>query len=106
MIKLIALLKRREGKHKVLALKYITHANRYFRRFLYPLGSNSGPEADREYDVITEIWFDDQESFDKCLAHLGSPDIKAIITADEDRLFDRKSMRFFTVEEKEDPLPQ
>ena len=112
MIKLVCLLKKRDGmttaefreyyetQHKVIGRESMRHSERYMRRFLDPLDGQD--EADQPYDVITEIWFKDRDALAKGLAFANRPEIRGPLTEDEDKLFDRASMRFYTVEEHED----
>ena len=112
MIKSIGLLKRRPGmsvsefrdyyetKHRVIGEKYLTgFASRYIRRFLEPADGHSPDE--NEFDVIREVWYEDEDSYERCRAHLGRPEVRAEIVADEEQLFDRSRNRFFVVEEHE-----
>lgn len=112
MIKLVCLLKKRDGMttaefreyyethHKVIGRESMRYSERYLRRFLDPL---EGMEEDEQpYDVITEIWFKDRDALARGLAYSNQPKIRNPLTEDEDKLFDRPSMRFYTVEEHED----
>jgi hypothetical protein len=115
MIKSIGLLKRRPGmsvaefrayyetKHRVIGEKYLTgYASRYVRRSLEPADGRSSEE--NEFDVILEIWYADQDAFERCSANLGRPEVRAEIVADEEQLFDRTRNRFFLVEEHESDM--
>ena len=112
MIKSIGLLKRQPGmsvsefrdyyetKHRVIGEKYLSgFASRYFRRFLEPADGHSPDE--NEFDVILEVWYEDQDSYERCRANLDRPEVRAEIVADEEQLFDRPRNRFFVVEEHE-----
>lgn len=52
------------------------------------------------FDVMTELTFVDEEMHQKCLDALADPVIGKIIAEDEEKLFDRKSMRTFIVDER------
>jgi hypothetical protein len=54
--------------------------------------------------VILEIWYADQDAFERCSANLGRPEVRAEIVADEEQLFDRTRNRFFLVEEHESDM--
>ena len=112
MIKLVCLLKKRDGmtteefrhyyetRHRFVALPSMRYAERYMRRFLDPLEGMG--DGDQPYDVITEIWFRDRDAFQKFTAFVNQPEFRSALTEDEDQLFDRLTMRFYTVEEHED----
>ena len=115
MIKSIGLLKRREGMsvaefrdyyestHRRIGEKHLRgFAARYLRRFLEP--ADGRPVNENEFDVILEIWYPDQDAYDRGRAHLGRPEVRAEIVADEEKLFDRARSRFFVVEEHESDL--
>ena len=118
MIKLITLLTRKPGlsreefidyyeaNHRVIGEKYLSgYAVKYQRRFLSHLEGAILEGGDPPFDVLMEIWFPDQATFDRAMAHLQTPEAQAEILADEEKLFDREKMRSFTVEEYESELP-
>ncbi|MEM7366828.1 MAG: EthD domain-containing protein [Pseudomonadota bacterium] len=117
MIKLVMPMKRRPGmtieafreyyetKHRVIGDKYLKgYASRYLRRFVNPLPDREGKLYDPEYDVILEIWYPDQETFEACGKNLSQPDIAQEIREDEEKLFDMQFMRSYLVEECESDL--
>jgi len=120
MLKLVSLMKRKPGLsmeqfieayesatdgHRLLGERYLRpHACRYVRRFLEPVATPAHAAAADDYDVLMEIWFPDRTSFDTTMATLANPDIAAEIAADEERLFDRASIRSFFVEEFESEM--
>jgi ATP-dependent RNA helicase HelY len=61
---------------------------------------------DRVCDVLTELWFDDEADFLQGMAYLSDPETAAIIQADEEKLFDRSSIRFMVMEDHETVLKQ
>jgi uncharacterized protein (TIGR02118 family) len=112
MIKLIFMLKRRPGMsrgefveyyestHARLGERYVPNAKRYVRRYLHPLAEPfTGAVKEPDYDVMTELWFDNQAEMDKAMARLGEPDVLAEITRDEEKLFDRPRHRLYIAEE-------
>ena len=114
MFKAIAMIKRKPGttmeqlihhyesKHAVLAMERVPNLKKYVRHYLHPYGNNVyGQDQEAPYDVITEIWFDDREDFEKAMAYLTEPETAAIIGEDEERVFDRSSIRFMTLEDHE-----
>ncbi len=117
MFKVIVMIKRKQGlsmeefihyyenHHAPLGLSKVPNLKRYVRHFLRPFG-NAIYAADVEtpYDVLTEIWFDDEADFQRGMDYLSDPETAAIIGADEDRLFERASIRFMLVESHESDL--
>lgn len=114
MIKLIFMLKRRpgmsredfiaryEGGHAQLGAKHVPNAARYVRRYLEPLPELfTGEVIEPDHDVITELWFDDEEQYAIAMLRLAEPDIAAEIVADEELLFDRSKHRVFIVDERD-----
>ena len=112
VIKLVIPMKRRPGmsieefreyyesNHRLIGEKYLKgYVTKYMRRFVNPLPDRNGELYDPEYDVILEIWYPDEETFKACGAHLSRPDIAAEIRADEEKLFDMRSMRSYLVDE-------
>ncbi len=118
MIKMVTLLRRKPGLsmaefidryengHRHIGERYLRgFASRYVRRFLTPIGvpghQLSEPDS---YDVLMEIWFPDRDCYDAAMTVLSTPEAMAEIAADEERLFDRDSLRSFTVEEFESDM--
>lgn len=112
MIKVLGLLKRRsdmtteafrtyyETHHRVIGEKYLQgYAVKYQRRYLEALDDKA-----LEHDVLLEVWYPDAATHQAASKHLSQPTIAAEIAADEERLFDRPSNRFFTVTEVESSL--
>jgi hypothetical protein len=78
------------------------YATRYVRRFTTPFGR----EADAlDPDVVMEIDFPDTATMDAFFASVQAPDIAAMIAEDEDKLFDRASMRVYVLDERASDLP-
>lgn len=118
MIKMVTLLKRRPGMsmeefieyyeshHRVIGERVLKpHAARYVRRYLDPVANPSGGKAeDSEYDVLLEVWYPDEASFEAAMKTISAPDNLKIIEEDEARLFDRPRMRSFMVREFESDM--
>jgi hypothetical protein len=95
-----------EGVHARLCLKYAVGALRYVRRYVQPLplpGSSVAEELD--FDVVTEIWFDNRAIYDKVVEAASLGLMPAEVLEDEERLFDRPKSRFATVVECDSELP-
>lgn len=114
MIKLVMPMKKRPGMsteefrnyyeshHRLIGEKYLKgFVSRYVRRFLNPLPDRSGNVTEPEYDVLLEIWYPDEASFQACGKKLRQPDIAKEIAEDEAKLFDLTRMRSYLVEEFE-----
>jgi hypothetical protein len=117
MFKVVMLMKRRPGMtpeafkdyyettHARIGERVLPTAERYFRRFLTPLGPPAaGPELEPVADVITEIWFKDHATYEATMLALAEPATIAEIVADEENLFDRTSIRMYAVDERESDL--
>jgi uncharacterized protein (TIGR02118 family) len=55
--------------------------------------------AGRAFDVMTEVSFESEETFQKMMDALADPEIGAVIAADEENFLDRSTMRTYFVEE-------
>lgn len=94
-----------ETMHAPLAARSSTGIRRYLRRYLEPhVHPETGEPGELPYDVITELWFDDEETFRRTLAYLTTTKMPKAIVEDEEKLFDRSSFRIFTVSEHETDL--
>ena len=114
MFKSVFLLKRKPGTtmeefkayyettHRLLGERVLPTAQRYVRRYLTPFSPDPGALAEEpEFDVITEVWFEDRAAFDAAVASLGEPATAQEIMEDEARFMDRSRIRLFTIEECE-----
>jgi hypothetical protein len=94
-----------ENSHVPLALKYTKGPVRYVRRYLEPQRhAESGTCEELPYDVITELWFDDEAIWRGTVDYIANNVMPADIVADEARVFDRTTMRIATVIECETDL--
>jgi hypothetical protein len=118
MFKIVCFLKRKPGisreefikyyesNHRLIGERSCSNWRRYVRRYLAPLPDVVTGEAGTfEYDVVTEMWFDDRAGYDSAVRELSKPEISAVIAADEENLFDRGKNRLFCVEEYESVKP-
>ncbi len=118
MIKLINLLKRNpamslqefidyyENVHRFIGEKYFKgYADRYLRRYLRPVPASIYPaEMQRKYDVVMEVWFPDQKTWEACFKRMVIPEAQAEIQEDSAKMFDLKNMHFFVAEEYESQM--
>ena len=91
-----------ENHHVPLALKYSSGISRYFRRYLAAQPNpETGASGELQFDVITELWFEDEAKFRGTVKYLSTSIMPDEIVADEKRLFDRPTMRIATIVERE-----
>jgi EthD domain len=117
MVKVIGFFRRREGMsredfieyyettHSKLAGKYLVNLGitQYVRRYLNPLTDwLTGLTRESGFDVIMELWFKDQASFDVAFgAGPADPAMMAEFETDQEKLFDRSRMCYAVVDEHE-----
>lgn len=78
---------------------------RYFRRYVERLAVTG--EADPNafpYDVITEVWFDNREDFERVVNSVPQGNLPDGVASDEEQFLDRSKTRFITVVERESDL--
>ena len=94
-----------ENHHVPLALKYSSNISRYVRRYLTPHPNpDTGAADELQFDVITELWFDDEAKFQGTVKYLSTSVMPDEIVNDEKRLFDRATMRMATIVECESDM--
>ena len=78
---------------------------RYVRRYLDPLPhAESGTNEELPYDVVSELWFDDEAVFKGTAEYLSVTVMNDAVVNDEMNLFHRPTMRMATVFECETPM--
>jgi hypothetical protein len=94
-----------ENHHAPLCAKYTSGISRYQRRFLT---SHPNPETgvtdELPFDVITELWFEDEALFRGTVKYLATSIMPDEVVEDEKRLFDRSKTRMATAVEHESVL--
>ncbi len=119
MVKLICLLKRKPGlsfeefvklyetRHQPLVMSFNPNPRRYARRYIKPQENRVySAGAESPYDVITELWFDNQTHFEQGLGKIATEQAAAAIAKDSEGIFDMPKAHFFTVvEERVDDAP-
>jgi len=94
-----------ENQHAPLCEKYVSGVSRYMRRFLTPHPNpETGATEELPFDVITELWFEDENVFRATVDHLSTSVMPDEVVEDEKRLFDRTKTRMATVIERESAL--
>lgn len=99
-----AFIERYESKHAPCALDLIPYMSEYRRTYLPEEGmlavSHVGPAAERpQFDVVTELWFEDQAALDAMFADMANSNKGQLIAEDEQDQFDRKKMMMMTADE-------
>lgn len=94
-----------ENHHAPLCAKYASGVSRYIRRFLTPHPNpETGERGELPYDVITELWFEDEAVFRATVQYLSTSIMPDEVVEDEKQLFDRPKLRMATVVERESVL--
>jgi hypothetical protein len=94
-----------EDRHAPLCEKYASGISRYVRRFLTPHPNpETGATEELQFDVITELWFEDEAIFRATVDYLATSIMPDEVVEDEKRLFDRTKTRMATVVECESAL--
>ena len=94
-----------ESHHRLIGEKYLKdYATRYLRRYLEPSPNAAGEVEDAEFDVLLEIWFASEETFQACSLRLQEPEVAEEIIRDEEKLFDRSCKRTYLLSEHESDL--
>jgi hypothetical protein len=90
-----------EKHHVPLCEKYATGISRYMRRFLTPHPNpETGATEELAFDVITELWFEDEAVFRNTVKYLATSIMPDEVVEDEKNLFDRSKTRMATVVER------
>jgi hypothetical protein len=94
-----------ENHHAPLCVKYASGMKRYQRRYLTPQRNpETGAIEELPFDVITELWYDDEKVFRGTVKYLTTSTLPDEVIADEKQLFDRPKLRMTTVVEFESDL--
>ena len=94
-----------ENHHAPLCAKYASGVSRYLRRFLTPHPNpETGATDELEFDVITELWFEDEAVLRGTVKYLATSIMPDEVIEDEKKLFDRAKTRMATLVECESAL--
>lgn len=95
-----------ENHHIPLCMKYSQGVSRYIRRYIEPQPhAESGTNEEMPYDVITELGFDDEQTWKATVDYISTSVMPDDVVEDEAKLFHRPTMRMATVVECETPMP-
>lgn len=114
MFKTVALLARKDGishqefvdyyenNHVPLIRSVIPNIREYRRNYLVHESAIGAPEAPApQFDVITEIYFDDRAGYEEMLA-ISAGEAGGRIRADEAKFLDRRRTRMYVVQTGQD----
>lgn len=89
-----------ENNHVPLCAPYMSGIARYVRRYLEPQPhAESGTNEELPYDVVTEMWFDNEEAYQGTLGYITTTVMPDEVVQDELNFFHRPTMRIATVVE-------
>lgn len=118
MVKLVALFRFKPGMPREEAIAYyeerhVPLANELLAGLLvdyrrnYPLPDRpvapdhiEATAPDPGFDVVTELWFENESGFQEMLARFAIPEVGSRLAADESNFLDRESMTMFLVDER------
>ncbi|WP_063748402.1 EthD domain-containing protein [Frankia sp. EAN1pec] len=94
-----------ETRHAPYAAEQMPTARRYVRRYFGPLSTADQPDDEREFDVATEIWFDDRAAYERAMERFADPVVAARLAQDAQELFDpgRSTLRVHVEEQASQP---
>jgi uncharacterized protein (TIGR02118 family) len=120
MLKAVVLLRRKPGltfeqfkhhyetNHVPLVRRALPTIGKYVRNYLdlnsvsagrQEGGTDDGPTP--YFDVITEVWFDDDAAYQGFVDALSNPAVSEMLREDEERFLDRSIVQTYAVEECE-----
>ena len=120
MLKLVILIKRREGmsreafidhyekRHAPLVRSLLPEIVKYRRNYVRDdtlitmASSNPVAQVGLPFDVVTEAFYKDRASYEAMLARMANPVTRAQIAEDEERFADRSRTTLFLVDEHSD----
>jgi len=94
-----------ETRHAPLILSLLPGIAEYRRNFCsFDAAFVNEDAAPFDFDVVTELWFEDRAAYDRMLEVAARPEIAQRIADDEANMCDRSGTRMFIVEERASPL--
>ena len=95
-----------ENVHVKLTGKYASPAMvKYVRRYVEPVPNlETGESGELDFDVMTELWFDNAAHARGVLAIAEKMTFPADVLADEENVFDRSKTRYAAIVESESVL--
>ncbi len=99
-----------ENVHAPMAMRLLTKNGkplfaRYIRNFTVPrsqvgLAYAEGPQAEVDFDVMSEFWYWTQDDFDELARYCSRPEVGAEIAECEAQFLDRSRITIFMVDER------
>ncbi|EQB00049.1 uncharacterized protein (TIGR02118 family) [Sphingobium wenxiniae] len=115
MLKAVVLLRRKndltvdqfidhyENRHVPLVREVLPTIGRYVRNYLdhtsVSAGRQEGDAPTPYFDVITELWFEDDAAYQAFVAALSDPEVSRRLQEDEERFLDRSIVQTYPVRE-------
>ena len=94
-----------ETRHAPLIVSLVPGIVEYRRNFCsFDEAFANDAVAPFDFDVVTEIWFEDRAAYDRAMAVASRPEIAQRIADDEANMCDRSGTRMFVVEERASPI--
>ena len=92
-----------ESSHAPLVKRLLPMIAEYRRSFVYREGDSAIAPPAPGFDVLTELWFEDQAALDAFWARIQEPEVIAQIRADEAHFLTSERTELFQVEVYEGP---
>lgn len=94
-----------EDHHEPLVIKLLPSIAGYRRNYTIPGGTFvyshiADVPPPPEFDVMTELWFNNVADYEAMIAGMGRPEIGDLIRNDETKLFQPGTMKLFLVDER------
>lgn len=115
MLKAVVLLRKKDGltvdhfidyyenNHVPLVRELLPTIGHYVRNYMelktVPNGRPDGGAPTPYFDVITELWFEDEAAYQAFLDALSDPEVSRRLQEDEDNFLDRSIAQVFQVQE-------
>jgi hypothetical protein len=93
-----------ETEHAPFCAPLLKGACRYQRRYTTLVGAPHVEPSDLEFDVITELWFDDRAAFEGCAERMSQHKLPSEVLPREARMFDLAKIRIVSVVEYDSDL--
>jgi hypothetical protein len=91
-----------EHVHAPMNRRLYPQMKRYVRNYLKPVDADMPTDNEAPFDCITEAYFDDEEGFRSVLRDMeNNEENTAEHLEDEEKLFDRSRVWWFTAETRE-----
>lgn len=91
-----------EKHHVPLVLSIAPFIARYLRNYIKPTSPMGTSDTQSSTcDVVTEIWFNNEEDLQKFRENWSAPEAQQKIVPDELNFLDRDSVKMFIVKERE-----